>query len=176
MIILKRENESRDFGDIDVLKNHLFMNGRHFPDSYINFVEEYGYGLSLNLFLIYIPMGSYGDSIFERSEGIKATYKDALNDEDELWFDLEPDLSYDRLGDMYLFAASENGHYLFWDLESGDDKEFDIYITDFRGVGFTRVSGSLYEFFEKITSNKFKEILPFSIGPLEKVFKPLCRV
>ncbi|SEM10990.1 SMI1-KNR4 cell-wall [Aquimarina amphilecti] len=170
---LKKNNENVENGDLKSLYSYKFKNGKKFPDSYIKFVEEFGYGLSSNLFIIYIPMDDFGDSFFVRTEEIRETYQDVLDDEDELWFDLEPDISYNMLKNLVPFAMSENGHYLFWDIENGNLNEFDIYITDFRGLGFTKVANNLYEFFSKITSEtNFKKILPFSINPYPQSFKP----
>ncbi|GAL82603.1 hypothetical protein JCM19274_5678 [Algibacter lectus] len=105
-------------------------------------------------------MNEYPDSFFIRNEEIISTYQDVLNNEDELWFDLEPGIIYDQLKNLIPFAMSENGHYLFWDIENGENDEFDIYITDFRGLGFTKIANNLYEFFDKITSQlEFKKIL-----------------
>lgn len=163
--------------DTEFLNNYTFFNNRKFPDSYINFVKQYGYGLSCDLFLIYIPMGKHPDSWHIRSKEIISTYQDVLDDEENLWFDLEPDVTYQKLKYLIPFAMSENGHYLFWDIDNREGNEFDIYITDFRGIGFTRVASNLYEFFEKITlSSSFKEILPFSQNPLPNTFKPLEKV
>jgi len=172
---LKVKGEIIEKGDFVSLNSHTFINGRKFPKSYIDFVEKYGYGLSCDLFLIYIPMDEYPDSFFLRSEEIISTYQDVLDDEDELWFDLEPDITYIQLKDLIPFAMSENGHYLFWDINSNNNQnELDIYITDFRGIGFTKVANNLYDFFENITSeNTFKNILPSSEKSLLKTFKPL---
>ncbi len=170
---LQKELEAIEKGDVDTLLKYTFDNGRRFPNSYIRFVQEYGYGLSLGLFLIYIPMGDYGDSLFVRSQEIKSTYQDALDDEDQLWFELGLSVPYAKLKNMFPFAVSENGHYLFWDLDSGSESEFDIYLTDFRGIAFTKIANNLLELFSKVTSDNFKEILPYSSAPLERVFKPL---
>ena len=160
-------------GDLSVLKSFTFKNGRKFPSSYISFVERYGYGLSSGLFIIYIPMGNYPDSIFLRSKEIISTYQDILDNEEKLWFDIEPDLKYQDLKNLFPFGMSENGHYLFWDITSNEIKdEMNIYITDFRGTGFLKVANDLYEFFEKVVSkNKYKEILPFSENPLPNIFQ-----
>lgn len=156
-------------GDSSALETFVF------PKSYVDFVEKYGYGLSCNLFLIYIPMGDYPDSFFVRKDEIISTYQDVLDDEDEIWFDLEPDITYEQLKQMVPFGISENGHYLFWDTgESSENGEFNIYITDFRGVGFTKVASNLYEFFERVTSKEeFETVLPFTQEALSKTFKPL---
>ena len=171
---LKKVRDKLTLGSIELLHSHTFFNGRKFPQSYINFVENYGYGLSCDLFIIYVPMENYPDSFFIRSQEIIGTYQDVLDNEDELWFDMEPDLSYKKLKDLIPFAMSENGHYLFWDIESENSEEFDIYITDFKGLGFTKTGKNLYDFFEKLTSkNKFKEILPFTESSLPATFEPI---
>lgn len=161
-------------GDVLSLNNFTFRNGKKFPKSYIDFVEYYGYGLSADLFIIYIPLYDYPDSFFLRSDEIISTYQDVLDDEDELWFDLEPDLKYGDLKNLVPFAMSENGHYLFWNIESTPaENEFDIYITDFRGLGFTKVASNLYDFFDSITSKEdYKKVLPFSNDFLPKIFQP----
>lgn len=161
-------------GNLLVLKKYRFPNGRMFPDSYINFVNEYGYGLSANMFIIYIPLEDSDDSFFIRSQEIIATYQEVLNDESELWFDLLPDMSFSLLKDLVPFAMSENGHYLFWNTQSKSSDEFDIYLTDFRGTGFIRVASNLYDFFAKVTSvSSYKEVLPFQTKVLPKTFMPL---
>lgn len=71
---------------------------------------------------------------------------------------------------------SENGHYLFWNIESNNSNEFDIYITDFKGSGFIKAGENLYDFFNKITSvSYFKEVLPYQISPLPNTFKPFAK-
>jgi hypothetical protein len=170
---LNKINNVFTSGDTLSLNNFSFSNGVSFPKSYIDFVENYGYGLAANLFIIYIPMDNYPDSFSVRSKEIISTYEDVLCDEKELWFDLEPDIIYRQLKNLIPFAMSENGEYLFWDIDKEKSStELDIYITDFRGLGFTKVAENLYEFFHKVTSeNGFQEVLPFSQKPLPKVFK-----
>ena len=159
--------------DVVALHSFTFDNGRRFPASYIAFVEEFGYSICCDLFLVYIPMVNHQDSFFIRSEQIISTYQEVLDDENELWFDLGQDLTYAQLKNLVPFSMSENGHYLFWDICHGADREFDIYLTHFKGIAFTRVAGDLFELFQKLTSTKnFKGILPFSSRPLPKVFKP----
>lgn len=148
---LNKINNSYTSGSTLSLNSFSFFNGVKFPKSYIDFVESYGYGLSANLFIIYIPMDNYPDSFLVRSEEIISTYQDVLNNEEELWFDLEPDITYKQLKNLIPFAMSENGDYLFWDIDSDkSSNELDIYITDFRGLGFTKVAENLYEFFDKV--------------------------
>lgn len=172
---LKLLNNKIEKGDLFLLKNYKFPNGRMFPESYVNFVNKYGYGLSANMFIIYIPINN-NDSFFIRSQEIVSTYQDVLDNESELWFELLPDASYDLLKHLVPFAMSENGHYLFWNIESNNSNEFDIYITDFKGSGFIKAGENLYDFFNKITSvSYFKEVLPYQISPLPNTFKPFAK-
>ena len=106
-------------------------------------------------FHIYLPMGEYGDSVFVRTEEIKNTYiEDVYNN--DIWFDIEPDGSPELLKRLFPFASSDNGLYLFWDYESKSDKEMDIYLTDFRGIGFRNVGKSLYEVIDNLTGDHYR--------------------
>ena len=161
-------------GDLDALETYVFKNGKGFPASYKEFVKKYGYGVTCNLFIIYIPMNVYGDSFFVRSKEVIATYQDVLDDEEELWFDFGPNVAYSKLKDLVPFSVSENGDYLFWDISTYNNNEYDIYMTNFRGLPFTKVASSLNELFDKITSERdFRSVFPFSESPLPKQFKPL---
>ena len=158
-------------GENAILHDFTFKNGRKFPSSYVSFVRQYGYGLSCGLFIIYTPMGDYPDSFFIRSKEIISTYQDVLDNKENLWFDVAPDLEYSRLKDLIPFGVSENGDYLFWDIMSTED-EMDIYITDFRATGFLRVASDLYELFYKVTSpDRYKEVLPFAQEKLPTTFQ-----
>lgn len=164
-----------EFGNITELESFRFSNGKGFPESYKRFVKQYGYGVALEEFHIYLPMENYGDSIFVRTEGIKNTYIDDVNN-DDIWFSIAPDGSPVLLKRLFPFASSDNGLYLFWDPESGTDNEFDIYLTDFRGIGFRKIGQSLYEAVDNLTGSNFKEFLRFSSEPLARNFKCLKRI
>lgn len=163
------------FGDLPALSTYRFNNGRRFPLSYIRFVTKYGYGLTVDLFHIYIPLSEHGDSIFIRSDEIRSTYyEDVVNG--DIWFEVAADISLSTLKNLYPFASSDNGEYLFWDINSlnRNNDEMDIYMTDFRSIELKKVASSLYEFIDKITNaNKYKELLPFSNQPLPSIFKVL---
>lgn len=167
-------------GNLVDLNSHTFLNGKKFPRSYISFVEEYGYGLSCDSFIIYIPMDEYGDSWEIQNEIFKERFIDVLSwgDPEDLKEDiLYPDGSIELLKSAEPFGKSENGEYLFWDPNNGSNDELDIYITDFGGLGFTKVANNLYDFFRKITSQTdYKKVLPFSENPLPNTFKPLNRI
>ena len=153
--------EITERGNLEKLHSYRFSDGLLFPPSYIEFAEQYGYGRVCRNLFIYIPMDNYCDSVFTQSESIKRTYADVLNDENDLWFDLSPDMDYHRLKTLFPFAKSENAHYLFWDTSIRQGSEFDIYISDFRS-GFFKAVGDLDGFFDKYCG--------------EAVFEPLKRV
>lgn len=172
---LEVSGTASEFGDRAKLDSFRFANGKKFPDSYKKFVQQYGYGLALGQFNIYLPMAGYGDCLLLRSEEIKGTYiNDVLND--DIWFDLEPDGSPALLMRLFPFASSDNGFYLFWDPESGSDTELDIYLTDFRGTGFIKAGDSLFDLIENLTGSGYKSVLPFTAQPLPKTFKCLQRI
>lgn len=162
------------FGDLKCLENYTFTNGRKFPNSYQKFVKKFGYGKVLGEWFIYIPMGDYGDSWCIRSEEIKSTYYNDLIQGD-LWFNLEPDASIEILKQLIPFASSENGYYLFWNIESQpSNDEFDIFMTDFRGSGFRKVATSVDELIVKLTDSfRLKEIMPFRQESYSPIFECL---
>ncbi|WP_230661383.1 SMI1/KNR4 family protein [Psychrobacter sp. I-STPA10] len=156
-------------GDLKQLESFRFANNRGFPQSYKNFVQEYGYGLTLEEYIINIPIDIC--SIFARAEFIKSTYIDDVMNND-IWFDIEPDGSLEILKRLYPFAKSINGNYLFWDITDSTDDEFDIYISDFNGIGFRKVAKDLYECFDKLTDSKlFKNYEIFATHPAKRTFE-----
>jgi hypothetical protein len=120
-------------------------------------------------------LSEHGDSIFIRSDEIRSTYyEDVVNG--DIWFEVAADISLSTLKNLYPFASSDNGEYLFWDINSynKEDDEMDIYMTDFRSIELRKVASNLNEFIDKITDvNRYKELLPFSIQPLPRIFKVL---
>ncbi|ERJ58911.1 SMI1/KNR4 family protein [Sphingobacterium paucimobilis] len=167
---LKIVGQPTEFGDTNFLESYRFSNGRSFPASYKAFVRFLGYGLLMGQFHIYIPMGTYGDSWDIRSEGIRSTYYQDLLDHD-IWFDLEPDGSIALLKRLVPFAASDNGYYLFWDVDSGIENEFDIYLTDFRGTGFLKIANTLYDLVHNLTSDSITQRIPFQREALPAIFE-----
>ncbi|MDR0817277.1 MAG: SMI1/KNR4 family protein, partial [Clostridiales Family XIII bacterium] len=163
--------------EIDELSAFRFVNNRPFPSSYKDFSQVYGYGISCGEFIIYVPMGHYCDSFIFQSEVIKNTYADLLYKRADVWFPLGPDVNFEILRCLVPFSKSENGNYLFWDIDSGYD-EMDIYITDFRGLGFIKAARDLYEFFDKVTSQeRYNEVFPKLYGsPLPSTFRSLKKV
>lgn len=171
---LQSTSAPMEHGNLEVLEKFQFSNGRGFPNSYKQFVKQYGYGVTMDQFHIYIPMDDYGDSLDIRSKEIKSTYyEDVLKN--DIWFDLEPDGTVALLKRMIPFASGTNGYYLFWDPDS-QGFEFDIYLTDFRGSGFRKIGNSLFEAIDHLTCmDTYKKYLPFSSEPLPLTFKPLTK-
>ena len=163
-------NLTKEHGDLKALKEFRFSNGCAFPNSYQDFVIQYGYGLALEEFHIYIPMQDYCDSLFVMSESIKSTYINDVNN-DNVWFDLEPDASVEILKNLYPFASSDNGHFLFWNIDSYKNQEFDIFLTDFRGLGFRKIAENLYDCLSFFTNQNTISKLPFFTIPLQNTFE-----
>lgn len=72
---------------------------------------------------------------------------------------------------LYLFARSENGYYLFWDTGQQQGQEFDIFMTDFRGFGFRKIAKNLYQCLDILTDDIKIRQLPFFTKAYEKTFK-----
>lgn len=174
-IQLQITGTATEFGDSVELDSFRFSNGKGFPESYKKFVRQYGYGLALGQFHIYLPMSGYGDCLLRRSAEIQGTYMDDVL-HDDIWFELEPDGSPELLIRLFPFACSDNGYYLFWDPASCSDEELDIYLTDFRGSGFIKAGQSLFELIENMTTTGYRYILPFTTQPLPRTFKYLQRI
>jgi hypothetical protein len=173
---LKIIGEPIEFGNVSFLEEYRFNNNRQFPSSYIEFVKKYGYGKTLGEYMIYIPMDHYGDSWNIRTIEIKNTYYNDLIKND-IWFELEPDGDIELLKRLVPFSLSENGNYLFWDIETKKTDEFDIYITDFSGIGFRKAGKSLYDVIEKMANIKYyKELNPFAEKALPKIFECLIKI
>ena len=89
---LKIEGNKQCFGYLEALNTFRFSYNRRFPTSYISFVKQYGYGLTANNFHIYIPLDTYGDSLFIRTNEIRSTYfSDIING--DIWFDIDPNVT-----------------------------------------------------------------------------------
>lgn len=165
---LKVISQSAVSGNLNYLKTFKFPNGRVFPKSYQLFVEQFGWGRTLNNYLIYIPVNdTLHDSWQQTREAIKSTY---INDLDD-YIDYYPENILNLMTYMEPFAKSESGFYLFWDIESQySQNEFDIYATDF--VGDVHCLGrDLFEVFYNLThdTNILKKC--FNREPFPKTFE-----
>ena len=159
--------------DLIVLENFRFTNGKRFPRSYREFAKKYGYGLLCELFLIYVPLGDYCDSWENQTRILKDTFNDFI---DNHWYlTLDPDGTEKIIKNAVPFGKSENGDFLFWDISSEPQKdEFNIYITDFGGLGVIKIAESLNEFIDLITEVDLRpQIRQFINHSLPPIFTPL---
>lgn len=180
MIDLKVIGKPTIFGDLVFLENFRFANGRKLPFSYRAFVKKYGYGKALGQWYIYIPMGDYGDSWTIINPIFKERFDVVLNWEHNIVeMVLKPDGTRQLIRQAEPFGKSESGEYLFWNIHSQpSEDEFDIYVTDFSGLGVRKVAASLDELFEKMTSpNGFNKTLPYLCEkPFPAIFECIERL
>jgi hypothetical protein len=118
-------------------------------------------------FVNYIPMGDHPDSWLVQNKALKQLFNDYLN----------PPLSsiaahIDLIKNAELFAMSENGEFLFWDIQHPlPNGEFPIYFTDF-AIGVFFAGNSIAEMIETFTDHaQFKSVLKFYENPLIPCFE-----
>jgi hypothetical protein len=158
------------FGDASSLESFRFENGPGFPPSYKQFCEELGYGRLCGLFLIYPPLGDHPDSFMMQNEDMKGLFEGYT---DPPLFSLtEQPGAIELVKNAEPFAKSENGEFLFWDIDNQlDDGEFPIYFTDFSS-GVKAAGNSLKEFIAIVTDPaRYKKVLHFYQQPLAKSFE-----
>ena len=147
------------------------------PPSYLQFVQEIGFGRLLGLFLAYIPLGensSYCDALESRNAYWKSIFQMYLKEyPDMLFIEQEAD-NKERLANAEPFLFSENGEVVFWDSRNRDDKgECPIYLVDF-STGIYLAGNTFKEFILNLTDKaKVKSILKFEDDPLLRTFDPL---
>ena len=88
---------------------------------------------------------------------------------------LKPDGNEPLIKNAVPFGKSENGDFLFWNILSEPQRdEFEIYITDFGGMGVLKIADSIDEFIELITANKLQPKISAIINhSLPAVFYPI---
>ena len=62
-------------------------------------------------------------------------------------------------------------HFLFWNIDSYKNQEFDIFLTDFRGLGFRKIAENLYDCLSFFTNQNTISKLPFFTIPLQNTFE-----
>ncbi|WP_315500195.1 hypothetical protein [Capnocytophaga gingivalis] len=143
------------------------------PPSYYEFCKELGYGLLLELFLTYIPMGKgnpFCDSLENQNIYLKNIIKEYLEVPLMLFEDSD---NYDLIAHAEPFMFSENGEIVFWDIRESKDGEYPIYLVDF-SVGVYYAGANFKEFIINLTDkNTYKKILTFRENPLMPKFRPL---
>jgi hypothetical protein len=146
-----------------------------FPDSYVQFIERFGYGLTCDLFLIYPPLGNYCDSFHVQSLNIKSALLQVLRLDDPSYrFQLEPDGSEELIGNLVAFARSENSEQLYWDTSRFENREYPIYLGGRPGI--YHAGRDLRDFIQRVTDPaSFKKIMVFSTEPLPLTFRSVDR-
>lgn len=146
--------------------------GVPFPPSYTDFVKRLGYGLLCNRFIVYPPLGHYGDSFYEQSQGIKWALGETLNMSDTSYdFLLEPDGSKELIPRLVGFATGENGESLFWDVKPNGPAEYPVYLSG-RGMGIRYGGDDLNDFVARVTNeHAFKTVMRFDTEPLPLTFR-----
>ena len=142
------------------------------PPSYYDFSKELGYGLLLELFLTYIPMGKgnkFCDSLENQNIYLRSILKKYL---DTPLMILKNSDNYNLIVNAEPFMFSENGEIIFWDTRESKDGEYPIYLANFP-VGIYYAGGNFKEFIVNLTDkDKYKKILTFHQEPLLPKFKP----
>ena len=146
------------------------------PPSYYEFSKELGYGLLLELFLTYIPMGKgnpFCDSLENQNIYLKNILKKYL--ETPLMMLKNAD-NYNLIANAEPFMFGENGEIVFWDIRESKEGEYPIYLANFP-VGVYYAGGNFREFIINLTDKDvYKKILTFYEEPLLPKFRPLKMV
>ena len=118
------------------------------PDSYKAFVQEYGYGLLLGMFRIYLPEAYHACE--DLSEVIKDLSADIQWAEKEKFIRYQPDGSSELVARLIPFGKDDGGGILAWDLRDEPERgEYRIYVIGSRFSSVHKAAGSLYEFIER---------------------------
>ena len=161
--------------DTAYLQAHKLADGQGFPDSYIAFATQLGWGRLCNLWLIYVPLGQYPDSWLVQNPKIKQVMNDFYAEMEHDPFLIEPD-GYEGIEySLIPFAMSENGEYLTWDIaHRASNGELPIYVIASRLGGIRYGAENLYHFVEKCMDNiAVKTMLGTGYHALPAVFEPI---
>lgn len=149
--------------------------GFTFPDSYVNFVMQYGGGLLCGLFNILVPnTSSTNIDIVARNKELKSLIKE--NIEAGFWDDAK-DISKEWLLSLEPFGTSDNGDIMCWDVNKKDERgEYEIYLLENEQNEAPLVAKNLDEFIQGFClDQKIDEIFPMGQGEkwnLQATFKP----
>ncbi len=157
----------------DEMERVRLREGFELPASYRDFADRLGYGLLCDLLIIYIPMGSHGDSLPVRHQEMRETIEESL--EADL-VEYEPDGSRELLQRLVPFGISENGHTLAWDPEEPTgDGEYMIFVIGSKYLAVRRGAPDLYAFVESCLDGRVKGMLGSGYEPLPARFRPMKR-
>lgn len=156
--------------DESVNEDQQFLHGP-FPPSYIDFATDWGYGRSLGLLLIHIPMGAHPDSWSVKTRWIKTKIDEALTED---YLDAEPDGDEALAARLVPFGTGENGQYLCWDPQTRDpDGELEIYVVSSGMAALRRGGLGLDQVLRGCTDQRVKTILGPGYEPLKPTFEAL---
>jgi hypothetical protein len=144
--------------------------GLPFPPSYRDFARQFGYGLLVRLYIIYVPMPG-DDSLTERNAVLRNTIE--IGVEEDI-VDFKPDGSPELLMRLVPFGVSESGDILGWDpLARSETGEYPIFMLGPRNAGVSRSASDLYDFVEKCLAHAERGRLTRRTGPVDPVFEPV---
>ncbi|MGO2138825.1 MAG: hypothetical protein ACTH30_00295 [Leucobacter sp.] len=106
--------------DTGALATHRFADGGGYPPSYRTFVEQYGWGRTFGLWLIYPPVRDGFADGRSRAERLTDRFRAVYHDGQAEGFDwiIEPDGTWEVTETLEVFAWSENGDALLWDVSA----------------------------------------------------------
>jgi len=144
------------------------------PPSYREFARKYGYGLTGDLFMIYVPVDTRGAEWSEDLAGMSKTLAGELKAAiDAGYFKFAPDGSREIAVRLVPFGASENGHVLAWDPGApGAGGELPIYTVGSRKDYLVRAADSLGDFLTKMSRPKQGGMFLGATDPLPPKFEP----
>lgn len=143
--------------------------GFDLPASYVQFVRRYGYGLSVNLYLIYIPKAG-GDDLVGRSRFLAERLRDAVK---HGYARFTPDGSRELVERLVPFGYSENGETLAWDpTMRTTSEELAVFLIGGGGRGVYRAGDDLGEFLRRTLSVDRGGIGGRAASMLQPTFEP----
>ncbi|MGC0363614.1 hypothetical protein ABH922_001598 [Rhodococcus sp. 27YEA15] len=156
--------------DHDVLENYRFTDGGGFPPSYKDFVTAFGWARVLGGWLVYPPVrAGFADGWQGRARNLTERFESVYADNlvEDFDFTLEPDGDWSLIGQLEVFAYSENGDALLWDVAARDEfGEFPIWLS-VNLNSLERLPGTLPEAFVHLRTNR-------GIGPaIDATIEPL---
>lgn len=112
-----------DHVDVAALEQTVLPDGGPFPPSYVEFVRAAGWGRLFGLWLVYPPvLAGYADGWPGRTTRLTERFHESYADGRTEGYDwmVEPDGDWPLAERLQVFAWSENGDALLWELGSRD--------------------------------------------------------
>lgn len=162
-------SKSSSLGDAQEL-NAIRILGHQLPASYRKFSAAFEYGRLGGLVIIYSGDPIHPDSVIIQGGRVKSFIDEAISED---YFEFRPASDERRIGNLYPFAASENGEYFAWDLNSGEEGEYLIYCIGARMAGLRYAARSLDELFDKLCGDSIRGVMGPGYKPLPRTFEGL---